>query len=195
MLVGYARTSTGHQIYGLESQIEKLTSQGCEKLFKEHASTRKAQPELEKAIDFVREGDTLIVMKLDRLARSTEHLMQIVSRLREKGVELRILDLGLDTGTPNGQLILTVMSGIAQFERDTMLERQREGIEAAKKAGKYRGRKPTARMQADAVLERRRRNLGVSRIAREVGISRSSIYRILDEQGDPADTEEREAAE
>ena len=190
MLVGYARTSTGHQIYGLEAQIEKLTEEGCEKIFREHASTRKRQPELEQAIDFVREGDTLIVLKLDRLARSTEHLMKIVSQLQDKNVDLRILDLGLDTGTPNGQLILTVMSAIAQFERDIMLERQREGIEAAKKAGKYRGRKPTARMQADEVLERRRRNWGVSRIAREVGISRSSVYRILDDHGDPAETAE-----
>ena len=187
MLIGYARTSTGHQIYGLEAQVEKLTAQGCEKIFREHASTRKAQPELESAVDFVREGDTLIVMKLDRLARSTEHLMQIVGRLREKGVELRILDLGLDTGTPNGQLILTVMGGIAQFERDTMLERQREGIAAAKAAGKYKGRKPTARERSDEVLEKRGRNLGVSRIAREVGISRSSIYRILEDHGDPAE--------
>jgi len=187
MLVGYARTSTGDQVYGLDSQIRRLTGEGCEKLFQEHASTRTGQPALDKALDYVREGDTLIVVKLDRLARSTEHLMAIVRRLREKGTDLRILDLGLDTGTPNGKLILTVMAGIAEFERDVMLERQREGIAEAKAAGKYKGRKPTARAKADQVLAMRGRNLGISRIARENGISRSSVYRILEDHGDPAE--------
>jgi len=87
---------------------------------------------LAAALDFVRERDTLVVTKLDRLARSTRHLNAIVDRLREKGSHLQILDLGIDTATPTGELVLTVIGGIAQFERQMMLERQREGIAKAK---------------------------------------------------------------
>ena len=131
------------------------------------------------ALDFVRERDTLVVTKLDRLARSTRHLNDIVDCLREKGSHLQILDLGIDTATPTGELVLTVIGGIAQFERQMMLERQREGIAKAKAAGKYKGRKPTARAKTQEVLDMRSMGVKATAIARELGIGRASVYRIL----------------
>ena len=131
------------------------------------------------ALDFVREGDTLVVTKLDRLARSTRHLNDIVDCLREKRTHLQILDLGIDTATPTGELVLTVIGGIAQFERQMMLERQWEGIAKAKAAGKYKGRKPTARAKMQEVLDMRSMGVKATAIARELGIGRASVYRIL----------------
>jgi DNA invertase Pin-like site-specific DNA recombinase len=131
------------------------------------------------ALDFVRERDTLVLTKLDRLARSTRHLNDIVDRLREKGSYLQVLDLGIDTAMPTGELVLTIIGGIAQFERQMMLERQREGIAKAKAEGKYKGRKPTARAKTQEVLELKSRGVGAAAIATELGIGRASVYRIL----------------
>ena len=103
------------------------------------------------ALEYVREGDTFVVTKLDRLARSVAHLCEIVGELERKGVTLKILDLGMDTGTPTGRLMLTMIGAIAQFEREIMLERQREGIAAAKAEGRYKGRKPTARAKVTEI--------------------------------------------
>jgi len=134
---------------------------------------------LEAALDFAREGDTLIVTKLDRLARNIGHLMQIVDRLKDKGAHLQVLNLGIDTSTPTGKLMLTMLGGVAEFEREMMLERQREGIAKAKAEGKYKGRKPTAREKADKVLALKAEGHGPVAIADELGISRSSVQRIL----------------
>ena len=131
------------------------------------------------ALDLVREGDTLVVTKLDRLARSTRHLNTIVDGLREKGSHLQVLDLGIDTATPTGELVLTVIRGIAQFERQMMLERQRKGIAKAKAKCKYKGRKPTARAKSQEVLEFRSKGVKATAIAKELGIGRASVYRIL----------------
>ena len=99
--VGYARTSTIEQIAGLEGQLRDLTAAGCTKVFQEQVSSvDTSRPELERVFDYVREGDTLVVTKLDRLARSMTNLMDIMGRLKKKGVELRVLALNLDTGTP-----------------------------------------------------------------------------------------------
>lgn len=117
---------------------------GCEKLFKEQTSTRSDRPQLRAALEFVRDGDVFVVTRLDRLARSVADLMGIIDGLEQKQVGLRILNWGMDTQTPTGRLMLTVLGGVAQFEREVMLERQREGIAKAKAAGKYKGRKPVA---------------------------------------------------
>jgi len=130
----------------------------------------------------VREGDTLVVTRLDRLARSTSHLLSIVEELDRKGVALRILDFGggeVDTKSPSGRMLLTVFGAMAEFERGVMLLRQREGIAAAKAAGKYKGRAPTARAKSRSVLEMRAAGLGASEIARTLGMGRASVYRIL----------------
>lgn len=181
MLIGYARTSTQDQDAGLEAQRRDLDAIGCEKVFAEKlSSVNDRRPELESALDFIRAGDTLVVTKLDRLARSVAHMGKLVEALEEKGAALRILALDLDTSTPTGKLMLNLLGSVAQFEREIMLERQREGIAKAKGEGKYKGRAPTARAQADQVKALRDQGLGGTAIARKLGIGRSSVYRILE---------------
>ena len=184
MLIGYARTSTIEQMAGLDAQMKELKQVGCEKVFEEQVSSVdvKARKELASALEFARGGDTLVVTRLDRLARSVAHLMEILGELDRKGTSLRILGLGIDTATPTGKLILTVLGGIAEFEREIMLERQREGIAKAKADGKYKGRKPTARVLGPEVHKLHLAGIGASEIAKKVGIGRASVYRILSEQ-------------
>ncbi|WP_170382446.1 recombinase family protein [Ruegeria atlantica] len=184
MIIGYARTSTLDQKAGLDAQIDELKKASCEKIFEEQVSSVDvtARDNLTAALEFVREGDTLVVTRLDRLARSVAHLMQILDSLKGKGANLRILGLGIDTGNSTGKLILTVLGGIAEFERDIMLERQREGIARAKAAGKYKGRKPTARAHAKQVLELYKAGTGATEIAKTIGIGRASVYRILSDE-------------
>lgn len=179
MKIGYARTSTLDQSAGLDAQLEALKAAGCEKIFQEQVSATGKRADLEKALDFVREGDMLTVTKLDRLARSVTHLGTIVGLLQDKHADLQILDLGVDTSTATGQLILNVMGSIAEFERQMMLERQREGIARAKAEGKYKGRQPTAREKSPQVWELYNQNYKPTEIVKQVGISRSSVYRIL----------------
>lgn len=179
-LIGYARTSTAEQDAGLEAQIRDLDAAGAARIFKEQVSSVDAKrTELDAALNFIREGDTLVVTKLDRLARSVADLISIEKRLRDKGVSLRILDLNIDTNTSTGRLTLNLIASIAQFEREIMLERQKEGIAKAKASGKYTGRKPTAMAKTDDVLDLHRKGVGVSKIAADLGISRRSVYRIL----------------
>ena len=140
MLVGYARTSTTHQNAGLEEQIERLKKEGCEKIFFEQVSSVYQRDELQKAIDFVRSGDVFIVTKIDRLARTVSHLLDISKTLESKNVQLKILDFGLDTHTATGKMMLNVIGAVAEFEREMMLERQRFGIAKAKAEGRFRGR-------------------------------------------------------
>lgn len=179
-LVGYARTSTIDQKAGLAAQLRDLKAAGCTKVFSEELSSVAAKrPELDRAIDYVREGDTLIVTKLDRLARSVADLVRITETLKEKRVRLRILALNLDTGTPHGKLMLNLLGSIAEFERELMLERQREGIAKAKAEGKYKGRAPTARRKAADVLRLKSEGKTGDAIAAELGIGRASVFRIL----------------
>lgn len=178
-IVGYARTSTLDQVAGFEAQLRELIAAGCTKLFQEQVSSVAKRQRLEACLDYLREGDTLIVTKLDRLARNVAHLGQLVATLKTKGVSLRILDLGLDTSTPTGELILNMMGAVAQFERQMMLERQREGIAKAKSDGKYKGRAPTAMRQAQRVQELAAEGLKRSDIAQRLGLSERSVYRAL----------------
>ena len=179
MIVGYSRTSTIEQEAGLEAQRRDLAAHGCEEIFSEQVSSVQRRDELEKVLKFIRKGDTLVVTKLDRLARSVPDLVKIMARLEEKGASLRILAMNLDTETPTGRLLINLVSSIAQFEREIMLERQREGISKAQSEGKYKGRAATARAKADEVLALRKQGKGASEIAAEVGIGRASVYRIL----------------
>ena len=179
MLVGYARVSTADQNAGLEAQERDLRATGCTKLFAEKASSVTQRAQLTAALDFVRDGDCLIVTKLDRLCRSVADLVSIMATLQSKKVALRILSMNLDTATPTGKLMVNLLGSIAEFERELMLERQREGIAKAKAAGKYRGRAPTARRLAPKVREMRAGGAGVCEIASRLAISRSSVYRIL----------------
>ena len=179
MLIGYARTSTVEQEAGFEAQKRDLEAVGVEKVFAEQVSSVAEREKLAQALDFIREGDALIVTKLDRLARSMRELMEIVDRIKAKGASLRILNMGMDTTTPTGELILNVLGSVAQFERAIMLERQREGIAKAKSEGKYRGRKPTAQEKTAEVLALHKQGLGATDIAKQLKIGRSSVYRAI----------------
>lgn len=179
MLIGYARTSTLDQDAGLEAQLRDLQALGCQKIFQEQTSSIGARPQLDAAIDFAREGDTFVVTKLDRLARSVTHLGAIVGHLKSKGVALRILDLGIDTSSATGELVLNLMASIAQFERSMMLERQREGIAKAKSENKYKGRKPTVQAKANEIKELHAQGLSMARIAQQLGIGKGSVHRAL----------------
>ena len=175
-IVGYARVSTTGQ--SLDVQISALS--GCEKIFKEIISGAKDdRPELQAMLEFVREGDTVHITKLDRLARNTRHLLEISEYLQCKGVALNILNIGINTATPTGKLMLTMIGAIATFERELMLERQAEGIALAKLKGKYKGRKATARSKAQEVIELLEKGLSKPEISRQLGIGITSIYRIV----------------
>jgi DNA invertase Pin-like site-specific DNA recombinase len=183
MLIGYARTSTLEQRAGFEAQKRELKDGGCNKVFAEQVSSVATREKLAQALDYIREGDVLVVTKLDRLARSMRDLMDIVDKVKAKGAALRILNMAgggnLDTGTPTGRLMLNVLGSVAEFERSMMLERQREGIAKAKSEGKYKGRQPTARAKADQARELHRQGVGAVDIANRLGIGRSSVYRAI----------------
>jgi len=177
-VVGYARCSTSFQ--KLDAQLDMLNGAGVDKVFQETASGVDAnREELANMLDWVREGDTIICCKIDRIARSTQHLLEIVDRLEKKGVGFRVLNINLDTSTPTGKLMLTMLGAIATFERELMLERQREGIQKAKERGAYKGRKPTARMKAEDVLRLVAEGKKKVRIAEELGIGIASVHRIV----------------
>lgn len=184
MLVGYCRTSTTEQIAGFEDQKKTLCATRCSRTFMEQASSVGHREQLEAALDFVREGDTLIVTRLDRLARSTRHFLEIVDRLDAKGVALRILDFGgsaVDSQSATGRMMLTMFSAFAEFERSLLLERQRAGIARAKAEGRYRGRAPTARAKSAEIVRLRSEGHTPAQIADITGVSKSSVYRILAE--------------
>jgi DNA invertase Pin-like site-specific DNA recombinase len=183
--IGYGRTSTVDQQAGLEAQLRDLRAAGCEKIFHEQVSSVEKRPQLEACLDFAREGDTLVVTKLDRLARSTQHLLEIAELVRCKGADLHILNLNIETSSATGKLLLTMIAAVATFEREMMLERQLEGIARAKAEGKYKGRKPTARAQAAEILTLKADGVRPVDIARRLGIGRASVYRIL--EGTPND--------
>ena len=186
ILVGYARTSTMEQRAGLEAQLRDLEATGCRKVFQEQVSSIGERAQLGAALDYVREGDTLVVTKLDRLARSARGLNDLVDILDKRGVALRILNFGggsVDTRGAAGRLVLNVFSAFAQFELEIMKERQREGISAAKAAGKYRGRKPTARAKAQEVVQLFSQGMRISEVAKSLQIGRASVYRALREAG------------
>ena len=179
-IIGYARTSTADQVAGLADQVAELDGMSCSRIFSEQVSSIDAdRPQLKAALDYLRDGDTFIVTKPDRLARSTIDLLRIVEDLDRRGVVVRILSMDVNTSTPTGKLLLTMMAGIATFERELMLERQRAGIAAAKAEGKYKGRQPTARSKADQVLALKAEGVGPGEIAKRLGIGRTSVHRIL----------------
>lgn len=178
MLVGYARVSSNSQ--SLDIQEEALIAAGCEKIFAEKMSGRSTtdRDQLALALDFVREGDTLVVTRLDRLARSVGDLHQIIERLMTKGVEFRCLaQAGVNTDTSTGRLMMGILSAVAAFESDLRRERQMEGVEKAKAAGKYKGR--PASIDPTKVRELHASGMGASQIAKTMKIGRASVYRAL----------------
>ena len=186
MLIGCARTSTVDQKAGLEAQVRDLRAAGAEKVCREQVSSVAQRDALKRCLDYLREGDALVVTKPDRLARSTAALLTIEADLAKRGIGLVVLSMGgekLDTRNPTGKLMLTILAGVASWEREIMLERQREGIAKAMAEGKYRGRTPTVAKQAVQIRLMHGAGVGPSEIARRLGAARSSVCRMLDGAG------------
>ena len=179
MLIGYSRTSTTDQVAGFQAQKRDLEAAGCAEIFSEQVSAFQKRNELERLLRFIRKGDTLVVTKLDRLARSIPDLVRIVETLEAKEATLCILAMNLNTSSPTGRLLLNLLASVAQFEVQIMRERQIEGIAAARAAGKYRGRKPTARNKSDEVFHLHGQGMPAAEIADQLKISRASTYRII----------------
>lgn len=178
MLVGYARVSSIGQ--SLEVQEDLLRDAGCEKVFAEKKSGRTTSDRkaLQEALEFVREGDTLVITRLDRLARSIMDLRQIVDRLAAKGVTFRCLQQGaIDTTRSDGKLLLNILASFAEFEADIRSERQRDGIEKAKAKGVYKGRPKS--IDRSKVREMHSGGATPTEISRQLGIARASVYRAL----------------
>ncbi|MDI1344826.1 MAG: recombinase family protein [Pseudolabrys sp.] len=178
-VVGYGRVSSVGQ--SLEVQLEQLAAAGCDEIFAEKRSgtTTAGREKLEEALRFVRKGDVLVVTRLDRLARSLTDLSRIIDDLTARQVGFRCLQQdSVDTTKPEGRLMLGMLACFAAFETDLRKERQREGIDKAKEAGRYRGRPPT--IDGARIEQLRREGVGPSAIAKQLGIGRASVYRHLD---------------
>ncbi|KAA3447131.1 resolvase [Mesorhizobium sp. SARCC-RB16n] len=179
-VIGYARVSSTGQDY--DTQVERLKAAGATKVFNERQSgLDRERPELAKCLDYVREGDTLVVTKLDRLARSAGHLHEIVEGLNAKGVGFRVLDdASLDTTTRTGKLVFGILASIAEFETALRKERQLEGIARAKAEGRTGGR--PAMVTSDVKAEIAKLNAGgmsIRKVAAQVGFSKATVQKIL----------------
>lgn len=175
MLIGYARVSTQDQ--NLELQREALAKAGCEKVFEDKVSgTRADRPRLAKTLEMLREGDTLVVWKLDRLGRSVKQLVDLVGHLHQQGVQFRSLT-AIDTGTPSGRFFFHVMASLAEMERELTVERTRAGLEVAKQLGRKGGRKPK---MTNSKIESAKKLLasGVppKDVAKNLGVSIPTLY-------------------
>ena len=175
--VGYARVSSVGQ--RLEVQLDKLRH--CDKLFQEMRSgTAGTRPSLEACLEYVREGDTLVVTRLDRLARSALHLCQIAAELHRKQVQLQVLDQHIDTGNATGRLLFHMLGAIAQFETELRAERQMDGIRKARERGVHLGRtKRLTSQQSAALRQRRAQGVLIKTLMQEYGLSKASVYRYL----------------
>ncbi|WP_285019665.1 recombinase family protein [Novosphingobium sp. fls2-241-R2A-195] len=176
MIVGYARVSTTDQ--SLEVQIDELAAHGCDRIFQDQASgTSRARVGLLEMIQFVREGDTIVVSRLDRFARSLTDLFQLLDELGRKGVAFQCVHQSIDTSSSTGKLTLAILGAVAEFENDIRRERQRAGIAKAKANGIYVGRKAgidPAKIKALAA-----EGMTAGAIAKEMGCHRQSVYRLL----------------
>ena len=184
MKVGYVRVSTVEQ--NEERQTRDLQEAGAERLFIDKLSGKDTKrPALQEMLDFVRTGDTVIVSEYSRLARSTRDLLDIIQTLRDKGVAVTSRKESLDTSTPQGKMMLTVIAGMAEFERALMLQRQKEGIAIAKEQGKYKGRQKAEKPEQWQVWREQyqTRQITATRLAELCGVSRPVVYRWMKEQG------------
>lgn len=176
ILVGYARVSSIGQ--NLEVQLNKLAD--CKKIFQEKKRARSQRPQLKACLEYLREGDALVVTRLDRLARSTLHLCQIAEELQRKNVNLKVLDQNIDTSDATGRLLFNMLGAINQFENEIRMERQIDGINAAKERGVRFGRtKSLSPAECKLLREKRMSGILVKELMKEFEISKSTVYRIL----------------
>lgn len=184
-VLGYARASTLDQ--STDIQIEQLKAAGCELVRKKSGTSRDGRTELQTLLDFLRAGDTLMITRIDRLARSIGDLQDIVRLLKAKGVELRATEQPINTGTAAGKAFLDMLGVFAEFEVNLRRERQLEGIAKAKAAGIYKGR--PQKIRASEVAKLKGEGLGATAIADRLGIGRASVYRLLRDQNAAATAE------
>jgi DNA invertase Pin-like site-specific DNA recombinase len=180
-VVGYARVSSVGQ--SLEVQQEKLVSYGVDKLFVEKLSgTTAARPELKSCLEYFREGDVLVITKLDRLARSTLHLHKIVNDLNDRGVGFKVLDQSIDTTTKEGRLLFSILASLAEFETELRAERTNEGRIAAMERGVKFGAKPKlTQNQISEMKEKRTQGVLIKDLMTEYKLSKASVYRLMSE--------------
>jgi DNA invertase Pin-like site-specific DNA recombinase len=180
-LIGYARVSTTGQ--DTATQEAKLKAAGCTLIRTETVSggSRDGRDELASILDFIRPGDVLIVVKLDRLGRNTRDVLNLVHELEEKGASLRVLEPAIDTGGPMGRMVLTVLGMVAEMELGFIRDRQRAGIDAAKAKGVYKGRPVT--FDRARIVALRKEGMGASEIAKAVGCKRGNVYKTLKAAG------------
>lgn len=185
MVVGYVRVSTVEQ--NEQRQIEALKPYKIERWFIEKISGKDMErPKLKEMLNFVREGDVVVISDYSRMARSTTDLLRLVDFLHGKGVGLVSLKEKLDTSTPQGKFMLTVFAALAELERETILERQREGIAIAKQAGKYKGRKPRAydeKLLNEVLTGIAGKTMTVTKAAKQLNVTRATVYNLLKRKG------------
>ena len=177
-LIGYARVSST-TTQDTSIQVAALKAAGCDVIRKEKVSgeSREGREQLQAVLDFIRRGDTLVVMKLDRLGRSTRDVLNIVHELEAKGASLRVLEPAISTAGPMGKVMLTVLGMVSEMELGFIKERQRAGIESAKAAGVYKGR-PVS-LDHDKLVKLHKQGVGATEIARQMECSRSAVYKVL----------------
>ncbi|WP_340642369.1 recombinase family protein [Photobacterium damselae] len=177
MLIGYARVSTEEQ--NLELQKDSLLKHGCQKIFEDQISgTRANRPGLDKTLEMLRDGDTLVVWKLDRLGRSVKQLVELIDKLQQRGIQFKSLTDSIDTGTSSGRFFFHVMASLAEMERDLIVERTKAGLEAARLRGRKGGRKPKMTESKISSAKQLLAN-GVPQkdVANNLGVSISTLYR------------------
>ncbi|MCG8542388.1 MAG: recombinase family protein [Clostridia bacterium] len=180
MLIGYARVSTLEQ--NLDRQIDQLKKSGCKKIFTEKISgVIKERPELDRLLDHIREGDTIIITELTRLSRSTKELFKLVDIIEKKGANIKSLkEAWVDTTTPQGKLMFTIFAGISQFERDLISQRTKEGLSSARARGRKGGRPPTSKKDVALALKMYdSKEYSISEITKATKVSKTSLYRYI----------------
>lgn len=183
MNLGYARVSTSDQ--NLDRQLDQLTEQGCERIFKEKITgTKRERLELEKLLDQLRPGDTIIVSELSRLSRSVKDLFQIVDIIKQKNANLKSLkEPWADTTTPQGNLMFTIFAGISQFDRDLISQRTKEGLVSARARGRKGGRPSFPNKDVELALKMYdSKEYSISEIKKATGISKTTLYRYIDQR-------------
>lgn len=185
MKIGYARVSTQDQI--LDMQIDELKLAKCQQIFQEKISSGKERPQLLKMLEMLREGDTVVVYKLDRLGRSLRELVNLIAQLEERKIEFISLKDAIDTSTAQGRFFLNIFASLAEFERDIIRERTRAGLSAARARGRMGGKKkglsPDAIKKAETAVMLYKEKKTAEEIARIIGVGRSTVYRYLEAMG------------
>lgn len=179
-VIGYGRVSTGDQ--NADSQVDALTMAGANKVFIEKfTGTKLERPELTKVFEYLRQGDQLVITKLDRLGRSTKDLLGLLERLNELGVQLRVLDQNIDTSTAEGKFFFTIIGAVAEFERSLIVSRTKDGLAAARARGRVGGRKPKLSLKQQQEIRRlyEAKDKTVGEIGELFGVSRPTVYSVI----------------